>query len=87
MIYDREVCEVHQVKMELKEVPIFYGSFLPIHGGPSGETAHRLFPHHREYLLGGCVITPGSPETNKVYFCSQCKVAYGKWTKENPQGK
>lgn len=87
MIYDREVCEVHQIQMERKWVRIVYGLIAPGPGEPSGDTEQRLFPHRREVSFGGCVVSPDSPKTNKVYVCSQCKKAYEKWKTENTKTK
>jgi hypothetical protein len=86
-IYDIEVCEVHKTKMDYKEVRISYGLPAPRPDEPSGDIERRLFPHHREYSLGGCVISPDSPKTEKVYFCSDCKKAYEKWKSENKKTK
>jgi hypothetical protein len=87
MIYDIEVCEIHKTKMEHKEVKIVYGLIIPGPDAPSGDTERRLFPHHREYSLGGCVIFQDSPKTEKVYVCSECKKAYEKWKSENKKTK
>ncbi|HMJ65368.1 MAG TPA: hypothetical protein VK615_08445 [Candidatus Binatia bacterium] len=79
MLYDREICDVHHIRMERKEVPILYGLILPGLGEPGGDTAQRLFPHRYETRLGGCCVTPTSPKTDKVYVCSECKKAYANW--------
>ena len=86
-IYDIEVCEVHKSKMDYKEVRISYGLPTRRPDEPSGDTERRLFPHHREYSLGGCVISSDSPKTEKVYVCGDCKKAYEKWKSENKKTK
>jgi hypothetical protein len=78
-VYDIEVCEVHKTRMELKTVPIEYGLIMPDSHDPSGETRLRLFPHSRDYVLGGCVVMPDSPKTDSVYVCSECQKASAKW--------
>jgi hypothetical protein len=87
MIYDREVCEAHHVKMERKEVKIVYGLIVRDAGGPTSETAQRLFPHRHEISFGGCVIMPGSLKTEKIYVCSECRKAYEKWMSQNQKTK
>jgi hypothetical protein len=79
-IYDIEVCEVHKVKMELKKVGIAYGFPASSPDEPSTETEGRLFPHRREYALGGCVVSPDSSNTTEVYVCPECKEAFGWWS-------
>ena len=86
-IYDIEVCETHKTRMEHKKVEIVYGLVRPGPDEPSGLTERRLFPHHREFSLGGCVIGPGSPKTERVYVCIDCKRAYEKWKSENTKAK
>jgi hypothetical protein len=84
-IYDVEVCEVHKTKMQLKEVRISYG--LPASGTLPTDTERRRFPHCREQVLGGCVISPDGPKTEKIYVCSECKSGYEKWKAEDARTK
>jgi hypothetical protein len=84
-IYDIAVCEVHKCKMQLKEVRISYG--LPPPSMLPTDTERRLFPHGREQVLGGCVISSGSPKTEKIYVCSECKSGYEKWKREGARTK
>jgi hypothetical protein len=85
MIYDIEVCEVHKTKMEHKEVRIVYGYFLPRPDEPSYDVERRLFPHRREYSLGGCTVN--NLETERVYVCTDCRKAYDKWKAEHKKSK
>ena len=85
VIYDREVCQVHQLKMDRKKVPIVYGLFRPHPGEPSAATERQLFPHSRDFVLGGCVVGP--EKTDHIFVCSDCKKAYEKWKTENPPKK
>jgi hypothetical protein len=87
MIYDREICEVHHIKMDRKEVRIAYGLLVPGPGEPTGDIEQRLFPHRYEVAFGGCVVSPNSPKTDKVYVCSECKKAYEKWKSKNKKTK
>jgi hypothetical protein len=86
-IYDIEVCEVHKVKMNEKDVPIIYGLYRPGPEVPSPDIERRFFPHRREYALGGCMRALHGPTKEKRYLCGQCKVAYEKWAKDNTRGK
>jgi len=79
-IYDIEICEVHKTKMELKTVPIQYGLMEPDPDAPSGNEERRLFPHGRDYVLGGCIIEPR--KTAEVYVCPECEQAAAKWYAE-----
>jgi hypothetical protein len=87
IIYDVEVCEVHKTRMEHKKVRIAYGLIMPSPGQPTADDERELFPHWREISFGGCCIEPDSPKAEKIYVCSQCKVAHEKWTKnrQNPK--
>ncbi len=82
-IYDIEICEVHKTRMKHKVVRVAYGLIIPGPDEPSGVTERRLFPHRREISFGGCVSTPDSPKTERVYVCSECKKACDKWRSEH----
>ena len=86
-IYDVEVCEIHKTKMDYKEVKVFYGLILPAPDDPSSHVESQLFPHRREYLLGGCVVMPDSPKSESVYVCRDCKAAFEKWRSARKNGK
>jgi hypothetical protein len=79
LVWDHEVCEVHKVKMELKEVPIVYGLIRPAPGAPTPDQELHLFPHRWEVSHGGCAISPHSPKSEKIYVCRECKQAYDDW--------
>jgi hypothetical protein len=85
IIYDREVCEVHQTKMDHRKGWVVYTHMSPGPGEPSEVTEQRLFPHRKEYSFGGDEYNPGSPRKGEVYVCSQCKKAYAKWKTEHPK--
>ena len=82
IIYDREVCEVHQIKMDHIQGWIVYTYMSPGLGEPSDVTEQRLFPHRKEHSFGGNEYNPGSPRKGDVYVCSRCKKAYEKWKTE-----
>jgi hypothetical protein len=81
-IYDIEVCEIHNAKMDFKEVPIGYGLPGPDPDGLTYQIERRLFPHRRERVNGGCCFSDISPKTEKIYVCADCKQAYEKWKVE-----
>lgn len=85
-IYDIEVCEIHRTKMEHKDVRILYGLILARPTDTSPETERKLFPHQREYSLGGCVVASDSPKTARVYVCDKCKIAYEAWKRAGGPG-
>lgn len=82
-IYDGSICEIHKKKMALKDVPIRYGLIIEKHSGVSGEELLRLeneeFPHYREEVLGGCVVSPNDPQIASLWVCSDCKNAHATW--------
>ncbi len=83
IIYDREVCEVHQIRMEYRQGWIVYTYMLPGPGEPSEVIEQRLFPHRKKHSFGGIDYNPGTPRKGDVYVCSQCKEAYEKWKTEH----
>jgi hypothetical protein len=83
VIYDIEECEIHHTRMERKEVPISYGLPCLLAGEPTVDVEQRLFPHRREFVLGGCTILETSPNTKDLYVCRECRTAYENWKKEH----
>jgi hypothetical protein len=83
-IFDGWMCEVHRVKMDLKDVPVIYG-FVYV-GRPhilSDEQWLRIqmakFPHHDERIFGGCIV--GASKSAPKLVCAKCKKAYDDWAK------
>jgi hypothetical protein len=88
VIYDAEICEIHQRKMEQKEVEIANGGLVaPDSSVPSARTERRKFPHRYEISFGGCEVFPDSPKTKTIYVCGECKNAYQKWKPERQESK
>lgn len=83
-VFDMEICEVHHCRMAREEVPISYGLIRLQKGLPSLEEEKALFPHRRDYVLGGCIVMPGK-KTETMYLCPECKAAYAVWQKAHPQ--
>lgn len=83
-LFDLEMCEVHHCKMERKEVPISYGLIRLQKPLPTLEDEKALFPHRREYVMGGCIVMPGK-KTETMYVCPQCKSAFVEWEKAHPE--
>lgn len=83
-LFDREVCDVHRVKLGNQEVRYVYGYVRPAPpapGEPSWETERELFPfRQRKTIWGGCI--PHEAKTTMVLFCSQCETAYQEWKRQ-----
>lgn len=82
-IYDIEFCEVHKTKMEYRALPIGYGLVGYVDIEPTPDIERQLFPHRREHLDGGCVVSPSSPKSEQRFVCIDCKASYEKWKAEN----
>lgn len=82
VLYDVEVCEVHHIPMEFKAVPVAYGLMRPNPDDPDDATEHRLFPHAREYVPGGCIVMADWPKTERIYVCRECQQAAAGWRAE-----
>jgi hypothetical protein len=77
VIYDRAVCEVHHCQMEHRKVPIVYGLFTAHGEQPTYKQERTEFPHHTDFLAGGCIVAP--KKKDYIYICPQCVAAYQKW--------
>ncbi len=73
------ICERHNVKMEVELVPIFYG--LPV-GDPAywkeSQHAAKEFPHARSSYGGGCLVW--KEKQALVYVCKKCRAARRQYT-------
>jgi len=83
-LFDMEVCGLHHCRMERREIPITYGLIRLQKGLPTLEEEKALFPHRRDYVLGGCIVMPGK-KTETMYICPECRTAYEAWQKANPE--
>jgi hypothetical protein len=83
VLYEGSKCEVHGTKMEFKRVPILYGLLRPPSNSAPFETFAKLerskFPHHREFVGGGCTVDSKSPKYSHAWLCKDCKAAFEKW--------
>jgi hypothetical protein len=77
-LFDRTVCEVHHRKMQRKLVPVIYGMLGYLY---TPEELKTLFPHHQEFVAGGCIVD--ERKTDKLFVCSECKAMYASWLKLN----
>ena len=68
VIFDRSVCGLHQVKMELRNVEMVYGMYAPQSKGEAYCMKH--FPHFRDFALGGCLV--GDTKLMSIYICPKC---------------
>lgn len=77
VLFDRSVCEVHHLPMIQRKVPIEYG--LPVL-----DIADVKFPHHRNYIQGGCMVM--EEKEGDFYVCPVCvvlSVPYKWWHSKN----
>jgi hypothetical protein len=79
VLFDLEICPVHAVKMAYRDVPIYYGLLLTPAGEPTFDIVQKLFPHHLEWIGGGCSMLRDSPTIGKKFVCDKCRAAYAKW--------
>jgi hypothetical protein len=70
VVYDRAVCEVHHVKMAEKIARVVYGMWAA--SSDEEVTCTRFFPHYRDFILGGCLVSDSSPKTGLLYICPKC---------------
>ena len=85
-IYDIEVCAAHKTKMTWTEARVAYGLMAGTHE-PRDAAGRPSFPNHREYKLGGCMVGPGSPKTEKILVCSECKKGFERWKEEEAKSR
>lgn len=86
VIYDREICSVHQVIKHTEDLPIVNGiPGPPYELNPDDNTCRTKFPNFRQRILGGCVIRPDRPQpvTEPWRICSACKDAYSTWIRNH----
>jgi len=80
VIFDRSVCGLHHVKMELRNVRVAYGMYGPKNWAESYCIGH--FPHFRDFALGGCVV--GDAESTSIYVCPKCIAECDDHTRTHP---
>ena len=75
------ICEVHQIKMTTKHVPIWYG----LYADPPAEyfEAKDSFPHAWGHVLGGCMIDMSRFHKRHalVFSCPRCEANRAEWIK------
>jgi len=81
LVFDREICEAHQRKMERREAPIIYGLIIPQGKQPPEQQYRTKFSHYSEQAFGGCCIMPN--KTDFIYVCPYCVAAHKEWEKDN----
>jgi hypothetical protein len=81
-------CELHGKLFKKDRVEIIYG-LISFRNG-FFEAAEKLFPHANTEVGGGCVIDIDavtgqqiSPMYAEVLYCSKCRKAQKKWSREN----
>ncbi len=74
-LFDRSVCEIHRLKMMRKEAEVSYGMF-------ASDECDRRFPHHRNYILGGCIDQ--GKKSGTLFVCPLCVAACGVYKFTHP---
>jgi hypothetical protein len=75
-------CHVHQEELLQDTVPVRYG--YPVYPRGYWEARQKFFPFSNRYVHGE-VLTENSPKTQKVDYCSLCRIAEEKWNNEQAQ--
>lgn len=73
-------CEVHEVAMEKKAVPIMYG--MPEFNDRTrarGEAGGKRFPHAGIPLEGGCFVDAKNPKEALMFVCAECQRELREW--------
>ena len=78
IVFDEAVCELHHVRMEQRTAEIAYG--LPALSG-----CDVNYPHHGDWIHGGCMSSESSPKTASHYVCRQCVAACVQYRREHPE--
>ena len=80
-----DICSVHKVEMKKSTVQIVYG--LPHKSEfEEAKAAEFLFPHGRDYALGGCMRSFTKTKA-RIYLCPECVKARKAWLKEKGYDK
>ena len=74
------VCELHDVKMSRRWLPVTYG--LPAADSLPEREEAAGFPHGEEVFSGGCVVT--ATKEREVHLCPECVKAYRVWKAKKP---
>jgi hypothetical protein len=81
VVFDRSVCGLHGVKMELRNVRVNYGMYGPKNRAESYCVGH--FPHFRDFALGGCLM--GEAESTSIYICPKCIAECDDYMRQHPK--
>lgn len=81
VIFDRSICGIHHVKMELRNVEIDYGMYAA--GSEAESYCMQHFPHFRDFALGGCVV--GDQKFTTIYICPRCVAECNEYTRQHPK--
>ncbi len=79
VVFDRSICGLHHVKMEIRSVEIGYGMYAPQSKAEIYCMEH--FPHFRDFALGGCVV--GDAKFSSIYICPKCVAECNEYTRQH----
>jgi hypothetical protein len=80
-VFDRSICGLHHVTMELRSVEIAYGMYAPQSDAEIYCMKH--FPHFRDFALGGCLV--GDEKFTSIYICPKCVAECNEYTRLHPK--
>ena len=83
VLLDRSSCSLHHITMEKRQVEIRYGMPPP----PPAAEAYCIehFPNHRDYAVGGCVVSDDSPKSAVIYICQKCVAECNEYKRRHPE--
>lgn len=79
VVFDRSVCSLHHVKMELLEVPVEGGFHPPKSDAESFCMQH--YPYYRSFASGGCMDLAAS---TRIYVCPKCVAECNDYARQHP---
>jgi len=85
VLFDRSVCEVHHVAMSQKMAEVDYGMWAPETSADA--YCFKNFPHHLDFILGGCVSSYDSPKAALHYVCPKCVAECEQFKREHPESR
>jgi hypothetical protein len=81
VLYDRDVCEVHQVGLTKKYIPTRHG--LSRFSMTEMDARKHHFPHAESGRAVTCEALPGETPLTEISICGLCDRAYTQWHRDN----
>ena len=78
------ICNIHHIRMQKKQVPIYFG--LAMSNDPYYSAELVYFPNAQEHVEGGCEYDPvRAKQRHYIFVCPQCKRAQRQWAIAHPR--